>query len=253
MIPETGLVLFGDIVESRRDSVGSTAWLRELVGDLDQAYGDRRCAPFGFTRGDELQGLLVADADPLAAVLRAALSPGARKMRWVVVRGEVDPDPNEGRAPATERTGAAFAIARQTMAAARSGHERLVIVTGESAVDRLLADLAPALVDLLDGLTERQRTVVRLALIDELRQSEVADRLQIRRATVSVAFSRARVRSLARLVAGIELVYERAGVETDAGAGGTAVAVDAVAVSDVAVAVAPDRVVAATGIGAGSD
>jgi DNA-directed RNA polymerase specialized sigma24 family protein len=61
--------------------------------------------------------------------------------------------------------------------------------------------------DLLDGLTERQRTVARLALIDELSQSEVADRLRIRRATVSVSFSRARVRSIQRLVAGIRRVY----------------------------------------------
>jgi DNA-directed RNA polymerase specialized sigma24 family protein len=94
------------------------------------------------------------------------------------------------------------------MDGARASHERLVILTGESSVDVLLANLAPALVDLLDGLTERQRTVARLALIDDLRQSEVADRLKIRRATVSVAFSRARVRSLQRFVAGMRLVYE---------------------------------------------
>ncbi len=74
-------------------------------------------------------------------------------------------------------------------------------------MDELLAELAPALVDMLDGLTERQRTVARMALIDDLRQSEVADRLNVRRATISVSFSRARVRSLQRLVAGIRRVY----------------------------------------------
>jgi predicted DNA-binding protein (UPF0251 family) len=46
-----------------------------------------------------------------------------------------------------------------------------------------------------------------LALIEDLRQSEVADRLKVRRATISVSFSRARVRSLQRLVAGIRRVY----------------------------------------------
>ena len=66
-----GLVLFGDVVESRRDSVASTAWLRDLVAELDGTYGDRRLAPFGFTQGDELQGLLAPDADPLDAILRA--------------------------------------------------------------------------------------------------------------------------------------------------------------------------------------
>jgi RNA polymerase sigma factor (sigma-70 family) len=128
-------------------------------------------------------------------------------MRWVVVRGEVDEDPIGGKAPATERSGPAFVLARETIDALRSGHERLVISTGQADVDSLLADLAPALVDMLDGLTERQRTVARLALIDEMRQSEVADRLKVRRATISVSFSRARVRSLQRLVAGMRRVY----------------------------------------------
>ena len=202
-----GLVLFGDVVESRRDSAGSTAWLRDLVAEFDAAFADQRLAPFGFTQGDELEGLLLPGADPFTAVIRAALSPGGRRMRWVVVRGEVDADATGGKAPATERTGPAFVKARAAMDAARSSHERLVILTGEAGVDLLLSNLAPALVDLLEGLTERQRTVARLALIDDLRQSEVADRLEVRRATVSVAFSRARVRSLHRLATGMRLIY----------------------------------------------
>jgi hypothetical protein len=214
MTGHLGLVLFGDVVESRRDSAGSTAWLRDLVAELDAAYADQRLASFGFTQGDELEGLLLPGADPLIAVLRAGLTPGGRRMRWVAVRGEVDADATAGKAPATERTGAAFVKARAAMDAARSSHERLVIVTGEAGVDLLLSNIAPALMDLLDGLTERQRTVARLALIDDLRQSEVADRLKIRRATVSVAFSRARVRSLQRFAAGMRLVYAGAGAET---------------------------------------
>jgi hypothetical protein len=208
-----GLVLFGDVVESRRDSAGSTAWLRDLVAELDDAYAEQRLAAFGSTQGDEVEGLLLPGADPLTAVLRAALTPGGRRMRWVVVRGEVDPDATGGKVPATERTGAAFVKARAAMDGARGSHERLVILTGEAGVDALLANLAPALVDLLDGLTERQRTVARLALIDDLRQSEVADRLRIRRATVSVAFSRARVRSLQRFMAGMRLVYAGDGAD----------------------------------------
>ena len=207
MTENEGLVLFGDVVGSRRDSVGATAWLRDLVLEFDGAYGDQRLAPFGFTQGDELQGLLAPDADPLAAVLRAALGPGKKRMRWVIVRGEVDPDATGGKAPATERSGSAFVTARSAIEAARTSHERLVILTGRADVDALLADFAPALVDMLDGLTERQRAVARLALIEDLRQSEVADRLKVRRATISVSFSRARVRSLQRLVAGMRLVY----------------------------------------------
>lgn len=207
MTTQAGLVLFGDVVGSRLDSVGSTAWLRELVAELDAAYGSQRLAPFGFTQGDELQGLIEATADPFVAVLHAALGPEGRRMRWVVVRGGTDADTTGGKAPATEWTGPAFVVAREAIETARTGHERLVILTGQADVDALLADLAPALVDLLDGLTRRQRTVARLALIEDLRQSEVADRLQVRRATISVSFSRARVRSLQRLVAGIRRVY----------------------------------------------
>ena len=223
MTQSEGLVLFGDVVGSRRDSAGSTAWLRDLVAELDAAYGDQRLAPFGFTQGDELQGLLVPRADPFNAVLRAALRPGPSgpRMRWVIVRGEADPDATGGKAPATERSGPAFITAREAIDAARASHDRLAILTGRKEVDSLLADLAPALMDMLDGLTVRQRAVARLALIEDLRQSEVADRLKVRRATISVSFSRARVRPLQRLVAGMRRVYsEGAG---DAAASGEVV------------------------------
>ena len=217
-----GLVLFGDVVAARRDSAGSTAWLRDLVAELDSAYGNDRLGPFGFTQGDELQGLLAAAADPVTAVLRAACAPGGRRMRWVAVRGQVDEDATGGKAPATERTGPAFVAARKAIDEARTSHERLVILTGEADMDLLLADLTPALVDMLDGLTERQRTVARLALIEDLRQSEVADRLKVRRATISVSFSRARVRPLQRLVEGIRRVYSTGSGDPSMAAPGSA-------------------------------
>jgi hypothetical protein len=201
------LVLLGDVIGSRKDRAGSTAWLRELVAELDDAYGDRRLAPFDFTQGDELQGLLVAEADPLVAVLHAALGRAARPIRWACVWGAVD----AGEGPATQRTGQAFLTAREAMEAARSGHERLVVRTGRSGVDELLAEMTPALADMLEGLTTRQRAVARLALIDGLRQSEVADRLDVRRATISVSFGRAKVQPVQRLVAAFRRVYSSAG------------------------------------------
>jgi DNA-binding CsgD family transcriptional regulator len=198
-----GLVLIGELIGAEKDRVGSTAWLRELVAELDAAYIDRQLAPFAFHQGDELQGLLTAESDPLVAVLHAALVPASRPICWVCVRGCVDP----GEGPATERTGQAFAIAREAMKAARFGHDRLVLRTGEGETDDLLDDMTPALVDLLEGLTARQRAVARLALLDGLRQSEVAERLGVRRATISVSFGRARIQSLAGLVAAIRRVY----------------------------------------------
>jgi hypothetical protein len=193
----------GEVIGADKDRVGSTAWLRELVAELDAAYGERRLAPFGFLQGDELQGVLTADSDPIVAILCAALEPISRPIRWVCVRGCVDP----GQGPATERTGRAFADAREAMKAARAGHDRLVFRTGRSGTDELLADMTPALMDLLDGLTSRQRTVAHLALVDGLRQSEVAERLGVRRATISVSFSRAGIQSLEGLLAAIRRVY----------------------------------------------
>jgi DNA-directed RNA polymerase specialized sigma24 family protein len=125
---------------------------------------------------------------------------------------------DRGEGPATQRTGQAFLAARETIEAARSGHERLVVRTGRSDVDELLADMTPALVDLLEGLTARQRAVARLALIEGLRQSEVAERLGVRRATISVSFGRAKVQSVQRLVAAIWRIYASAGSADPKGA-----------------------------------
>jgi DNA-binding NarL/FixJ family response regulator len=85
-------------------------------------------------------------------------------------------------------------------------------------VDELLADMTPALVDLLEGLTARQRAVARLALIEGLRQSEVAERLGVRRATISVSFGRAKVLTVARLIVAIRRVYSSAGPADPKGA-----------------------------------
>ena len=205
-------MLFGDVVGSRRNASAAADWLRHLVDELDEAYGDQRLAPFGFTQGDELQGLLTPEADPLVAVLRAALGSAARPIRWACIAGPID----AGEGPATQRTGLA---SRDAIEAARAGHDLLVIRTGRAEADQLLAGMMPALADLLEGLTPRQRAVARLALIEGLRQSEVAERLGVRRATISVSFGRAKVQTVQRLVAAIRKVYWSVGVEKVDGAG----------------------------------
>jgi len=54
---ERGIVLFGDVVESRDDPEAASAWLRTLRALLEGIYAPPdRLAPFGFTQGDELQG-----------------------------------------------------------------------------------------------------------------------------------------------------------------------------------------------------
>ncbi len=191
------LAVFGDVVGSRKAGPASTAWLRALVHELDEAYGHDRLAPFGFTQGDELQGLLARSADPLEAVFRAALreEEGPPAMRWVVAAGTVEP----GDGPATERTGPAFLEARSLTSAVRRRRDLLAVRSGDPATDALLEDAAPPLGRLLADLTDRQRLVGRLLLVERLRQSEVADRLDIARPTVSVVADRAHVRDLERL------------------------------------------------------
>jgi hypothetical protein len=191
-----GTVIFGDVVHSRRDAPGSTAWLRTLAAELEEEYPPNdRLADFEFTQGDELQGLLAPGVDPFVAILRAGLHPDRLPMRWVVVAGEVDP----GRGPATQRTGPAFLRARERLVEASAQRLGLVVESGDPPTDELLDDVAPPLADLLGDLTKRQRVVARLLLVDGVRRSEAATRLNVSRATVSVAADRAHARSIGLL------------------------------------------------------
>ena len=191
-----GIVIFGDVVRSRRDATGSTAWLRTLAAELTEAVpASDRLADFEFTQGDELQGLLARGVDPFPAILRAGFHPARRPMRWVVVAGEVDP----GRGPATQRTGPAFLRARERLEEAAARRDGLLVESGDPSTDALLDDVAPLLAELIDDLTARQRVVAGLLLVEGLRRSEAAVRLDVSRATVSVAADRAHVRSIGRL------------------------------------------------------
>jgi RNA polymerase sigma factor (sigma-70 family) len=194
----SAFVLFGDVVRSRVDAPAGTAWLRELITELETVYPrSARLAPFAFTQGDELQGLLRSEADPFEAVLRGTLNERALPMRWVIVAGAVEP----GHGPATERTGPAFLAARTLLEQARARRDGLVVRVGDARADDLLAELAPLLADLLADLTERQRSIARLMLVDRLRQSEVAERVGVSRATISVMAERARIRRIEGLLA----------------------------------------------------
>jgi DNA-binding CsgD family transcriptional regulator len=198
------IVLFGDVIRSRRNATGSTTWLRTLTAELGGVWpADGRLAPFEFTQGDELQGLLAPTADPLLAVLHASLHPQRHPMRWVIVAGDVDP----GTGPATQRTGPAFLHARDRLAEASKRGDNLVMSSGDPHTDSLLDRLAPLLAELLGDLTERQVAIGRLLIIEGLRQSEVADRLHVSRATVSVATDRAHIRSITRLASSLRELF----------------------------------------------
>ena len=199
-------VLFADVIRSRHDATAATEWLRTLRTDLTATYSAAELlAPFEFTQGDELQGLLTSSADPVRAVLRAALHPARVAMRWVVVAGEIDP----GHGPATQRSGPAFIAARERLAVASARRERLAIVSGDPATDELLEGLAPLLGELLADLTDRQRSIAWLVLVEGFRRSEVAERLRVSRATVSVAADRANLRSIGDLARVVRTLLAR--------------------------------------------
>jgi hypothetical protein len=201
------LVLFGDVIRSRRDSPAATAWLRTLRADLSSAYPSAdQLAPFEFTQGDEIQGLLAPTADPTIAVLRSALHPEALPMRWVVIAGEVD----AGQGPATQRSGPAFIAARERLAAMVARRERLAVGSGDPATDELLEGIAPLLGELLADLTVRQREIAWLVLVEGVRRSDAAERLGVSRATVSVAADRAHLRGLGDLARVVRTLVHRA-------------------------------------------
>lgn len=189
-----GIVLFGDVVASRATRRAGD-WLRALRDELDDVYRGERVAGFEFTQGDELQGLLLPSADPLEAVVRASLRADRLPMRWVVVAGRVE----QGSGPATQRSGPAFLAARELASAARRQRDHLLMRTGDVEADELLDGVAPVLGRLLDELTDRQREVARLLLVEGLTQAAAATRLSVRAPTISVAAERARVRDIGRL------------------------------------------------------
>lgn len=205
-----GIVLFGDIVRSRDDAQAATTWLEQLCIRLDRSLAGETLASFEFTQGDEIQGLLATGADPFRAVLDATLREHRGKnrvpsMRWVVVAGPVDP----GRGPATRRSGEAFVRARETLELATRRGDGLLCRTGDPESDALLDGTAPVLAAIIDDMTDRQRLVARLALVEGLRQADIAERLEVARPTVSVSYSRGDVRNLERLVGAIRTIWSR--------------------------------------------
>ena len=155
-------------------------------------------APFAFTQGDELQGLLAPGRRSAArgADRRAGRGTPADALGR---RGRARSRPGRvGRPSGRARRSTPARALIEATARTRDG---LAMRSGDDRADGLLADLAPLLAELLDDLTARQREVARLALVEHLRQADVAERLDVSRASVSVTWGRGRIRSIDRLVA----------------------------------------------------
>lgn len=198
-----GICIIGDVVGSRASAVAATAWLELLRDHLERSHPGRLAA-FEFTQGDEIQGLLPIDADPVGLVLDAMLRPhapphGVPRMRWAIAAGAVDP----GDGPATRRTGPAFLVARRLITHAHQEGAGLLCASGDPVADGLLDDVAPVLASLVARMTDRQRETLHLQAIEGLRQEVIADRLGVTQPAVSGILARAGARDVARLTAAV--------------------------------------------------
>jgi predicted XRE-type DNA-binding protein len=150
-----------------------------------------------FTAGpSRVTAVLPAGSDPLRPVLIAGLLSDAPRVRWSIAAGQ----PGDGLA---QRAAAGIALGR-------ARRDSLVVRTGEPGADRLLEAIAPLLADLLADLTDRQRLVARMLLVEGMRQADVADALGVSRATISVMAARGRVRAIERLAGAIRTLMAAA-------------------------------------------
>lgn len=182
------LAMCADVVSSRRRPDRAAGFLVRLPAILDAAAGTGIIQPFAVVRGDEVEGILSAGADPFRPIVAAALEPGGLELRWAVVAGD-------------STTAPARAAALIPLLKARG--EGLVVVSGDAPSDALLADLVPLLGALVGDMTARQRDIARRIVVEGRRQAMVAAELGVSRATVSVAVGRGRLRELERAMRGL--------------------------------------------------
>ena len=208
------MVLFGDVVHSRRCRRRlPPPGLSSCRLGLDDRYRDERLAEFEFTQGDEIQGLLAPrpTRSPPCCTPRSNATPARRRAADALGRS---------RPAAWIRATAR----RRVEPATRSSGSTGIRVPSEPgrmafAVEPVMRTQTHCSTDwrrcshrIIDAMTDRQREVARLALVEGLRQSEIADRLGVARATVSVSWARGGVRNLGRLVRAIRAIWSE-GVE----------------------------------------
>jgi DNA-binding CsgD family transcriptional regulator len=199
------IAVVGADVEELDGRPVAAARLASLRSSLDAAFPGGLLAPFELGSG-RIVGLLAPGIDPLRPVLVGSVGDGAVRLRWGIAQGALA----SGRGGIARRARALTAGADDAIDLGRARRDHLVVRTGVEGADRLLDGIAPLLVELLDDLTDRQRTVARLILLDGLRQSDVADALGVSRATVSVMVGRGRIRSVERLAGAIRAVMSAA-------------------------------------------
>lgn len=121
-------------------------------------------------------------------ILLAAWLAAPRGSRWAVIAGS--------SGPAGETVG----VAREALAGSARPGFRIAVRTGDPGRDRMIGGLVPSLAALLGNLTDRQRLVAGLLLVERRRRAEIATILGISRPTVSVMVERAHLPEIDALV-----------------------------------------------------
>jgi DNA-binding CsgD family transcriptional regulator len=191
--------------------------LATLCADLNRAFAGGVLVPFELDAG-RLVGVLDPGVDALRAVLVASVGGGPVRVRWGIAQGALE----AGGGDLADRARTPIAAADEAIGVGRARRDHLIVRTAVEGADRLLDGIAPLLVDLLDDLSDRQRIVARLILLDGLRQADVADELEVSRATVSVMVGRGRIRAVDRLGGAIRAVMAAAEAVESEGVAGAA-------------------------------
>lgn len=188
--------LIGDMIGSRAlSSERRYAAQCALAFALDAVNNEQRAgiaAKFVITLGDEFQGLMNADACPLAAVTCIARRMSDIPIRFAIGIGDITTPIRSDAAIGAD--GPAFYNARAAVDALKSDGGRLRVCTGDEAVDEELCVITSLMDALARGRTNRQLIIVSEMLSAELSnvrltQCELAQRLGVTQGTVSSALS----------------------------------------------------------------
>lgn len=198
----SGVAIIGDVVDSKIDRAKTLEQLETLAGELNARFASDITAPFDYTSGDELQGLLRADCDPFKVLLAAMLDRNAPRMRWGIAFGEVVP----GSGPATHRTGDSFVQARHNIEYAKGRHLS-VVATTDSGADEILKRLMGVFTHMLEDLTPQQCQIAHGLFVEGRKQSEIAAARGVSRATVSVSVKRGGLHRLGDLIEALDILF----------------------------------------------
>lgn len=194
--------VIGDMVGSRllfpAQRSRAQEQLFEALDKLNTEYSEYIAADFLITLGDECQGLLTAETNPVSIAMELMRAMYPFNMRFAIGVGEITTRIN--REAALGADGPAFHNARDAMECMKHMRgARLRVRTGVKRTDSMLNTIAALLDAISADWTDKQAEAASIMLMSRMRgerltQKELADRLNITQSTVNSALSAAHYR-----------------------------------------------------------